>query len=90
MPNDHFNATQYNAQAHCPFIALAAEIDRDPAVRRIRLLLLASAPPAKAPPPLYQRRRPPRPPAPPPLPRCHRSQAYRASKDTGGDDDAAR
>ena len=32
---------------------------------------------------------PPRPPAPPPpLPRCHRAQAYRASKDMGGDDDA--
>jgi hypothetical protein len=71
-----------------PFVALAAEIDRDPRVRRLRLALLANCPPAKVPPPLFQSRPLRRPSAPPPLPRCHRSQAHRASRDTGGDDDA--
>jgi hypothetical protein len=64
--------------------AVVAEIDRNPAIRRVRLLLRASRPPAKVPrlqnPP---RLRPPPPPAPR---RCYRPQAHRASKDSGGDD----
>jgi hypothetical protein len=41
MPNHHFSATRYNAQARCPFIAHAADIDADPRVRAIRLALYA-------------------------------------------------
>jgi hypothetical protein len=73
-------ATTYDSHT-----ALAADIDADPAVKRIRLFLRASAPPAKAPPWILRPPRPRRPPAPPPLPRCYRSQAYRADSSNDGE-----
>jgi hypothetical protein len=71
------------ATAADPFEALAAEIDRDPAVRAIRLLLYASRNRAST--VAIRAVRPP--PLPPPR-RCQCRPPHRASKNAGGDDDA--